>query len=116
MAIDDTAFYNELAKRDQAMADRWKTVSGKVTAKLTEKQVVDIIAPILKTGKISAVQADALNTFYLYTQEYWTRDAWDTFYVAIEIAYTDGYFFDGSGVQLVKENELAEVFDALMSA
>jgi len=117
MSDEDDRFYKELAKRDQAMADRWKKATGgKVAAKLTKNQLIDVVGQIFQSGKISARQADAINYFYTMTQGNWQRDTWDAFYIAVENAYTMDYFFDGSAVQLVKDTELVDVFDALGSS
>ena len=114
--MDDAKFYKELAALDQAIADRWKKVTGgtlKLKKKLDIKDLTEILGPVFDSSKITADQAKAINFFHIWTFKSYTQRTTLALYKKIEDAYTLDYFFTGSSAQLASPTQLKEFNGAI---
>jgi hypothetical protein len=112
-AMDDEQFYRELSALDKGVADRWKRVTGKLRATISDDAIVTIFGPITASHKITAKQAQAMQTFWMYTYAKMTDRAKELFTEVTALAYDFDWFFAGSAKPLVTDDDLREFHAAL---
>ena len=110
--MDDREFFTQLASLDRGIADRWKRATGgRLSARVGEKAIEDIVIPVLLTKKVTASQAQALAM--VFHTDGLNTEARIFLVTAIIAAYDNDIFFAGSAKPLITRDDLQPIDAAL---